>query len=717
MSSMSVTPTTKGTTLLNKLVTNQSGFSAISASYDLGDASQIGTYTGFSSPPIVITDGVVLSTGHVVDTVVPPTPNLPPSTSFGGGSTPEIDTYAVKGKVQNWSSSHDTAKLTMHFTLANPEAVAFSFVIGSVEYPDYVSNYTDAFFAFLDGTQITFDSQSLPIQIGTSFSTALTTADTNSIFAKPYGLIGVLATTSGNLAPGNHTISFEIADTNDSLLDSAVFLTDFHTTVNQNGPFTTSLPTLAIMSLNSDQSEGNSGSTPFTFTVTRSGNTTIVGSANWVVSGSGANPANAADFTGGVLPSGTISFAAGETVKTITVNVAGDTTVEPDEGFTVSLVSLNTPATSTVIGTAAATGVILNDDASTTLSIAASSANKAEGNSGSTPFTFTVTRSGNTTIVGSANWVVSGSGANPANAADFTGGVLPSGTISFAAGETVKTITVNVAGDTTVEPDEGFTVSLVSLNTPATSTVIGTAAATGVILNDDASTTLSIAASSANKAEGNSGSTPFTFTVTRSGNTTIVGSANWVVSGSGANPANAADFTGGVLPSGTISFAAGETVKTITVNVAGDTTVEPGEVFVINLNTPAANTVIGTAVATGFILNDDKVSTANVATVNTAQLAFVTPVGADKSSTLSAVALRQTLIGGSETGTVAELIANPTNMFNIRNLIDFTDRIFDNAKPFAYNDLSIIGTLTIPNAMRMGTQGVTVITDIGQSII
>jgi len=53
--------------------------------------------------------------------------------------------------------------------------------------------------------------------------------------------------------------------------------------------------------------------------------------------------------------------------------------------------------------------------------------------------------------------------------------------VSFAAGETSKTITVNVAGDTAVEPDESFTVTL-SAPTGAT---IGTVSASGTIYNDD----------------------------------------------------------------------------------------------------------------------------------------------------------------------------------------------------------------------------------------
>ena len=121
------------------------------------------------------------------------------------------------------------------------------------------------------------------------------------------------------------------------------------------------------------------------------------------------------------------------------------------------------------------------------MAIAATDASKAEGNTGSTPFTFTVTRSGDTTGASSATYTVTGSGANAANAADFTGAALPTGTVSFAAGETSKLVTINVAGDTTAEANEGFTVTL---SAPSAGTTITTAAATGTIMNDDGALTL-----------------------------------------------------------------------------------------------------------------------------------------------------------------------------------------------------------------------------------
>ncbi|WP_420538217.1 beta strand repeat-containing protein [Microcystis aeruginosa] len=240
------------------------------------------------------------------------------------------------------------------------------------------------------------------------------------------------------------------------------------------------VPTLAIAATSANQTEGNSGSKAFTFTVTRADNTTGSNNVNWAVTGSGSNPANATDFVGGLLPSGTLSFAVGETSQVITVDVQGDTTVEPNENFTVTLSNATNGAT---ITTATATGTIQNDDVAVpTLAIAATNANQTEGNSGSKAFTFTVTRAVNTTGSNNVNWAVTGSGSNPANATDFVGGVLPSGTLSFAVGETSQVITVDVQGDTTVELNENFTVTLSNATNGAT---ITTATATGTINNDD----------------------------------------------------------------------------------------------------------------------------------------------------------------------------------------------------------------------------------------
>src|SRR5205814_2169256 len=115
--------------------------------------------------------------------------------------------------------------------------------------------------------------------------------------------------------------------------------------------------------------EGNTGSTPstpFTFTVTRSGDVSGTTTATYTVADSGTNPAIGPDYVGGAFPTETVTFASGVTTQTITIDVNGDTVVEPDEGFTVTLSS---PSPSTIpLSPSSATGTTQNAD-STTLAL------------------------------------------------------------------------------------------------------------------------------------------------------------------------------------------------------------------------------------------------------------------------------------------------------------------------------------------------------------
>jgi hypothetical protein len=87
------------------------------------------------------------------------------------------------------------------------------------------------------------------------------------------------------------------------------------------------------------------------------------------------------------------------------------------------------------------------------------------------------------------DWQVTGSGTHPADASDFVGGVLPHGTIHFPANDTLsavagalsQTIIIPVLGDTIVEGDETFTLSLTPVNPTGISVVATSASAAGLI--------------------------------------------------------------------------------------------------------------------------------------------------------------------------------------------------------------------------------------------
>lgn len=140
----------------------------------------------------------------------------------------------------------------------------------------------------------------------------------------------------------------------------------------------------------------------------------------------------------------------------------------------------------------------------------------AEGDAGTTPFTFTVTRLGATDGFSTISWQVMGSGVNPAIATDFAGFTMPMGTLTFFnAGETQKTLSVEVLGDDMLEGDEGFTVSVANAYGKVMAV---TSDATGTIVNDDVSR-FSLAAVQADLVEGAAGGTAFTFRISREGST------------------------------------------------------------------------------------------------------------------------------------------------------------------------------------------------------
>jgi 2',3'-cyclic-nucleotide 2'-phosphodiesterase (5'-nucleotidase family) len=235
--------------------------------------------------------------------------------------------------------------------------------------------------------------------------------------------------------------------------------------------------TISIRALPSDKSEGNVGSTPFTFTIQRNGDPTTAASVAWTVTGSGSNPANALDFGGASLPSGVASLAAGQTSQQITINVAGDLVFEADETFSVNLAS---PVGATLLsGAASANGRILNDDQRPSISLAVSPSSVKEDSS--TNLLYTFTRTGSTSTPLTVNYTAGGTATR---AIDYTGIQASPATpsITFAPGSATATVSVAPIADRIQETNETVALQLL----PGATYTLGTpSAVTGTIQNDD----------------------------------------------------------------------------------------------------------------------------------------------------------------------------------------------------------------------------------------
>ena len=154
------------------------------------------------------------------------------------------------------------------------------------------------------------------------------------------------------------------------------------------------------------------------------------------------------DYTGATNVTGTIT--AGNTTTTISIPTTEDTVYEGSENFTVTLSNPN----NATIGTATRDGTIAENDPAPSFTI--DDVTHLEGNTGTTAYVFTVTKSAtNTAVDAKVDYATAdGSATQPS---DYT--AIPATTLTFAPGETTKQFTVSVNGDTATEPDETFTSS------------------------------------------------------------------------------------------------------------------------------------------------------------------------------------------------------------------------------------------------------------------
>jgi Ca2+-binding RTX toxin-like protein len=321
------------------------------------------------------------------------------------------------------------------------------------------------------------------------------------------------------------------------------------------------------------------GTANIVYTFTRTGALANALAINYEIGGTATfnsdyTQTGATNFTG---TSGTVTFAAGSTTAKVIINPTADSTLETDENVELKLTS---GAGYSIGTTNTVTSTIVNDDTQVTLAVAPATVNE----DGVTNIVYTFTRAGVLTNALTVNYGVGGtakfnSDYTQTGAATFT---TTNGTVTFAAGATTATVTIDPTADGTFEVDEDVALALAK----GTGYNVGTATAvTSTILNDDLLPAISIAdVTIVEGIDGSSTKALVTVSLDRISSQSI--SVNYATSN--ATAIAGTDYT---TTSGTLTFNPSQTSLTIAVPILNDNVNELNETFDITLSAPTNATI------------------------------------------------------------------------------------------------------------------------------
>ena len=335
------------------------------------------------------------------------------------------------------------------------------------------------------------------------------------------------------------------------------------------------LPTLAVR--NTTVVEGGPGTTT-SANVTVSLSAAAAQTVSVKVATSDSTATAGSDYT--AQPLTTLAFAPGETTRTVAVAVRGDSASEENEHFAVNLSGRVGALWADTYGLV----TIIDDEGPPSLSIADATA--VEGGPGVTAeAAFTVSLSAPaaqpvSVKAATANWRASAG-------SDYT--AVPLTTVSFAPGETTKRVVVPITGDGLAEGDETFVVNLVS----AVGAMLADFQALGTILDEEGPPTISVTNAHVQEV----GAATFTVSLSAPAAQAVTVKAATADSGAAAG----SDYV--AVPSTTLTFAPGETAKTVAVTIVADTATEGDETFAMNLSAPVA-AVLADGQGVGTIVDD-----------------------------------------------------------------------------------------------------------------
>ncbi len=229
--------------------------------------------------------------------------------------------------------------------------------------------------------------------------------------------------------------------------------------------------------------------------------------------------------------------------------------------------------------------VATSDCSVTPPSFAVGDASVTEG----TSLVFTVTKAGTTSSSFSVNYATSNGTATAGS--DYTS---TSGTLTFLANESSKTVSVPTTDDASVESAETLTLTLSGATGGAT---ISDATGAGTINDNDSSGPPSFAISDAYGIETGT----LVFTVTKTGSTSSSFSVNYATANGTAT--STSDY---FAASGTLTFASNETSKTITVSTRDNAIFEATESLYVNLSGATGGATISDTQGVGSIDDNDE---------------------------------------------------------------------------------------------------------------
>ncbi|SMD13648.1 Calx-beta domain-containing protein [Fulvimarina manganoxydans] len=269
--------------------------------------------------------------------------------------------------------------------------------------------------------------------------------------------------------------------------------------------------------------------------------------------------------------SGTLTFAPGQEVLTVSVPVVGDTLEEMAETFSLKV----TPPADSGISILGATGVatILDTDTSRLPEISISGASAIEGEY--MQFTVTLSEPSAAQVTLDYRTLLNGSAADSdlVYGADYW-----DGRIRFDPGKTSASIFVRSNDDTISEKDESFSILLSNPTGAVFAEGRTNLEATGFILDAYGVEGISAATTNVLALEPKEGTSIQEFLVRLS--QPVDAEVTFGVSASGLTATPGADFT---LLDQSVTFAPGQTEASVAVRIVGDGAVEPNETFTINL--------------------------------------------------------------------------------------------------------------------------------------